>query len=339
MHFSGGSMTAALILALLATSPLTAQARTGRSAAKGRKPPSKVEQAPPPPVADLPMPPPPAPPAPREEPLKVAAIGLSAINLPEKFSSFYTEHLAQQMAGWGARMTTPKEIQALLGFERQKQLLGCSDEGTSCLTELGNALGVDGLLLGDLARVGKDFQLNAKVVAAADGALLSSYSERVDDESKLLDAFNRAGRKLTVDAAEKLKKKLPPPSKEFLAGMGKVNALEALKLYETPLRPLAWIPLAAGALAAGGGAFFLVQADAQYRELTSTSGLIEEPRARALRDGGMQAQTLGWTGVGIGAAGLVISAGMFLWAREVVDSPRVAIVPGPSGFGVAGVFP
>jgi hypothetical protein len=244
------------------------------------------------------------------------------------------------MAGWGVRMTTPKEIQTLLGFERQKQLLGCGENSGNCLIELGNALGVDGLLLGDLARIGSDFQLNVKVVAAADGKLLSSHSERVDAEAKLLDAFNRAGRKLAVDAAQKLSRKLPPPSAEFLAGMGRnTNVLDALKLYDTPLRPLSWIPAATGVLFAGGGALFLIQADARFKELTSTAQLIEEPRARDLRDGGMRAQTLGWTGVGIGAAGFALSAGMFLWAREITDSPGVAVVPGPSGLSITGVLP
>src|SRR3712207_8464674 len=33
----------------------------------------------------------------------------------------------------------PSEIRAVIGLERQKQLLGCSDESSDCLAEIGGA--------------------------------------------------------------------------------------------------------------------------------------------------------------------------------------------------------
>ena len=74
-----------------------------------------------------------------------------------------------------------KDMVALLGVERQKQLLGCSDAASSCMAELAGALGADGLVTGQLARIGKSFQLNVKVLAA-DGSrtldLLARYETR-----------------------------------------------------------------------------------------------------------------------------------------------------------------
>src|SRR5688500_16256709 len=87
-------------------------------------------------------------------PMKLALPGLQVVGIDPKLGAFYGEHFAQQLTLRGARVTSTSEISALLGLERQKQLLGCSDEASSCMAELAKALGVDGLALGDVAKVG-----------------------------------------------------------------------------------------------------------------------------------------------------------------------------------------
>ena len=39
------------------------------------------------------------------------------------------------------------DIATLIGLERQKQLQGCGEDSESCMAELGNALGVEGVLV------------------------------------------------------------------------------------------------------------------------------------------------------------------------------------------------
>ncbi|MCI0574007.1 MAG: hypothetical protein L0Y66_25010, partial [Myxococcaceae bacterium] len=70
-------------------------------------------------------------------------------------------------------------------------------------------------------------------------------------------------------------------------------------------------------------------------------GYIASAQALQLKQVGERNQTLGWVGIGVGAAGLVAGAGMALWAREVQESPHVTawVVPTGSGVQVAGVFP
>jgi hypothetical protein len=59
--------------------------------------------------------------------------------------------------------TSPRDVQTLLGVERQRQLLGCSDEG-GCLTELAGALGARYVLNGAVARLGDAYQLSLQTL-------------------------------------------------------------------------------------------------------------------------------------------------------------------------------
>src|SRR5688572_14795206 len=103
-------------------------------------------------------------------PISVGAPGLSGVNVDAQVVTFYNEHVSQHLADAGLRVATQKEIGTLIGIERQKQLLGCADDATTCSIEMANALGTDALLVGDIARFGADtFQLNLKIISSRDG--------------------------------------------------------------------------------------------------------------------------------------------------------------------------
>lgn len=90
--------------------------------------------------------------------VKVASPGLSNVNADAKVVGFFADHFAQQLQLGGVHVTTQSEIGTLLGFERQRQLMGCSDDGSaSCLAELSGALGValQGYWGGVVARDGR----------------------------------------------------------------------------------------------------------------------------------------------------------------------------------------
>ncbi|MEW5739814.1 MAG: hypothetical protein AB1938_12860 [Myxococcota bacterium] len=57
-----------------------------------------------------------------------------------------------------------RDIQTLLGVERQKALLGCSDDSSSCLTELAGALGSRFVLSGSLSKLGDALQLSLQML-------------------------------------------------------------------------------------------------------------------------------------------------------------------------------
>ena len=64
---------------------------------------------------------------------------------------------------------TRQDVEALLGRERQRQLLGCADESGSCVAELAGALGAGLVLTGDLAKVGARFTVTLKLLSYAIG--------------------------------------------------------------------------------------------------------------------------------------------------------------------------
>src|SRR5207253_3240205 len=54
----------------------------------------------------------------------------------------------------GVSVVGMDEVRAALDMEAQKQLVGCSSE--SCVAEIAEALGVDGVVIGQLAQVGDE---------------------------------------------------------------------------------------------------------------------------------------------------------------------------------------
>ena len=68
------------------------------------------------------------------------------------------------------------EIKNVLGFERQKQLLGCSED-SQCLAELGGALGVDYLISGQLGRLGKRYRLDLRLIDARRSRVVASEGD------------------------------------------------------------------------------------------------------------------------------------------------------------------
>lgn len=134
-------------------------------------------------------------------PVKLASPGLGAVDISAQKAEFFSEYLGQQIVELGgSRIISASDVQALLGIERQRQLLGCADSGESCIAELGGALGVDGLILGSIARIGRGYAANLKIVAAGTGETITVMSTRVDDEDALMDWLTEAAKKLSADA-------------------------------------------------------------------------------------------------------------------------------------------
>lgn len=57
-------------------------------------------------------------------PVKIAAPLLEGVNLSDELTAFYSDHLAQQLASHGLKVTNPRDVGQVLGLERQRELLG-----------------------------------------------------------------------------------------------------------------------------------------------------------------------------------------------------------------------
>jgi len=125
-------------------------------------------------------------------PQKVAVMTMDpGEGVPEKTAAALTEAvIAEVRRQPNLQVVTPQEISTLLGFERQKQLLGCHED-TSCMAEIGSALGVDRLLMGSAAKLGASWLVHLKLIDASKGSAVGQSDRRLKDKSidDVLDAL------------------------------------------------------------------------------------------------------------------------------------------------------
>jgi hypothetical protein len=85
------------------------------------------------------------------------------------------------------RVITQKDIEALLGAERVRQMSFCDSEG--CVAELAGAVGADFLIRGSLSRIGSNFLLRLTLLDTRRALTVASVERRTDNnENSLLDA-------------------------------------------------------------------------------------------------------------------------------------------------------
>jgi len=77
----------------------------------------------------------------------------------------------------GVSVLTQSDVQALLGLEKTRQMLGCTDAG--CMTEIGGALGADRVIHGSLGRVGESLVVNLSALDPKRGQAAASVSQRL----------------------------------------------------------------------------------------------------------------------------------------------------------------
>lgn len=285
----------------------------------------------------------PAQPQPSQSPekriLKLASPGLTSVNLDHNVAVFYSDHFAQQLALGGLRVITASEMSALLGLERQKQLVGCTD--TSCAVELANALGVDGLVVGSIGKFDTTYQVNIKVLSAIDGTPLGIYSTRATGDAALLDELTRTAKLLAAEMLRKLNRapvqvvqidttrEAPPPT-----------PAQARRSILLPVLG----GVGGGVLLTAGGITASI-AGGMYQSLTNKNSPPRDfVEAKTAFTAGSSLQTISLVLVGAGVA--LVATSVVLGSRAAAEpaaQPKAAIVPvaGPGGVGVAigGVFP
>ncbi len=235
---------------------------------------------------------------------QLAITPFSVLDLPEARGQLLAEHLGARLIEHGVRVTTPKDIQLVLGLERQRQLLGCS-AGAECLVELAGALGVKELITGEVAKLDSGYQLVVKVIAADTGAARFARTARVDTERELFSSLDAWA----------------------MAIAGKTT-------------PRSWaplIPLAAGVVAAGVGTGFLISANTWLASLQRRgTEALSYSDALVAKNLGPRDQ---WIGVGLTSAGaLAVAAGLtwFLLSSPQSGAATTWLVPTPRGLALVG---
>jgi hypothetical protein len=237
--------------------------------------------------------------------VKVAIPGLSYVGVQPAVGDIHLERFATVLGNTpGLDVTTRRDIEQLLGLERQRALLGCADDSTSCLAELAGGLGVEAVVSGSLAKTGGGYTVTLRVLRARDGAVIASASERLKDELALADWLD--------DEAPRLGAKIT-------AAFGR-----------TPTASTRWVrfvPGIAGVVLVAGGSALVGASLSDASSLSEGNTPVAEIPAPISR--GQTLQTSGFVLIGVGAAGIAASA---LWlALGGSASPQVAIVPVQQG--------
>jgi hypothetical protein len=247
----------------------------------------------------------------------LAMPGLNPVNVGRAEADLYSDLLGQRLASGGVKIMSARDLGAVLGLERQKQLLGCGE--SSCIAELAGALGTDGIVLGDVGKLGTSLALNVKVLSAQ-GALLAQYNAQVPSADEMPSALEVAASALLGQLARSLHQ----------------PQLEPKALAPSPLRAVAPVALAIGGVALAGGAACLVVTGVKYSAVQNAQTVQD---ANLFATQGKLWQPIGYVLAGVGAAGLITGAIMMLAGPQPVV-PTVTILPGGGGsVGVAGVLP
>ncbi len=242
---------------------------------------------------------------------------------PEQAAAFTDAVVNSLSARKLFKIVTPRELQATLGVERQRQLLGiCESDPTACAQDLGNQTKAPFMLIGTLARVGTAFQLSLQMVDTRKGQSLSR-SSRI---SGSLDALAKL---VPYAASEATGVPLPPPPSKVL--------------------PIALMTAGGISFIAGGvlGLQALSRQQVLNDQLCPTgaspavrcTGVNLEPRQfyvdKNAELAGQKALSLGLL---LGGAA-VAAAGFVLWPAGDREGLSATLVPSDRGVALVGVFP
>lgn len=284
------------------------------------------------------------------EPLKLAAPGFSGVDVTEAQATFFSDHFAQQLNLRGLQVITSSQIGSLLGFERQRQFLGCKETSSSCMAELAAALGVDGVVTGSVGKFDQAYQVNVSVVSSRDGRTLSAFSRKVNGSAAVLDALNDAADQMARELPRALGR-TPAPSNQIVVNRPPPHQPNPPIVPEpTPspapkpltLRDWFWVPGGLGVLMGAGSAYFFVQAKAAADQLQAGAAdpahnFMTLDDANAYRAQGIMGQTLGISAAVMAGIGLGIGAYCFI-AGGPQQPVALRITPGPTGVVVSGDF-
>ncbi|MCC7071642.1 MAG: hypothetical protein IT383_09980 [Deltaproteobacteria bacterium] len=246
----------------------------------------------------------PATPAPAEKRVvrRIAVYRLEGGGIDERILDVLTDSVVKELRKL-ERVTVVgmDEIRAMLDLEAQKQVLGCTD--VSCVAEIAEALGVDEVVIGNVAVVGETISFGLKRIDQKNATTLGQHTSRLDssDPADVLVQIGPAVQELLPEV---------PLRPDMTRG---VPPEVAARIHPPPLDPWVFWSVAgsAGALTLGGVGFTLVNAmsfsSATQKLEASTTGPAASGQALAVDRSALQQSFIGLAACY--AAGAVVGAG------------------------------
>jgi hypothetical protein len=264
-------------------------------------------------------------------PVKVALPGFTVVGMDQGMAAAWADRFVTLMEeDPDFKPISSKDIAQVLGLERQKQLLGCSEGETSCLAELAGALGVDAILSGTIAQSGTSITATLRVLKANDGSLLASATSRVKDQEALLDWLDAQARELS--AKLRVAFKLPARGGSAEASASPTTVSAAPKASGGGGSIVRWVPAIVGGGAAIAGVALFVVSKGNAQQLRS--GMVELKDIDSTASSG---KTFESAGVGLMIGGGVAIAASVVWVLLAPgSSAKAGLMVTPEG-GVATV--
>lgn len=242
---------------------------------------------------------------------------------PEEASAM-TDAVVTYLSGRGLfEVVGPRDVQTLLGADRQKALLGaCADDSLACSLDLSKLVAARFVLSGQLARVGSAYQLTLQLVD-------TERSQSVSRSSKLAGTLEALRDLVPYAASEATGSPLPPPPSRVL--------------------PITLIGVG-GATVLGGGVVGLLalSKEAQLNDELCPGGVLPDGRCEGVnlrphdfyvtQQQGLTVQKA--VGLGLMGAGAVM-LGLGVWLMPPDDArTRISarVVPLTNGFALSGSF-
>jgi hypothetical protein len=245
------------------------------------------------------------------QPVRLAELGFTRVNVSEEIADFFSAHFALKLNERGLKVATRKEMLAVLGAERQRQLLTCDE--SRCMAELTDALGADGLLSGQLAKIGSRYQLDVRVLDAAGKGTLYSRSVSAKSDEGLLDELETLAESTATEVALKFGRPLPEKP-------------------ASGIPTATWIAGGGGLVLAAAGAGLVAASRADLTAIQQADPQTDPMIVAAFRDAGKTKQSAGFALVAVGAA--AVAAGVVI----AIVSPRGPVVTPTVSANGAGVM-
>jgi len=291
-----------------------------------------------------------------EEEVSIAVMEFASKGgISEKQMDALGDLLANEIRELGKyRVIGKSDIRAAIDFETQKTLLGCSDE--ACIAELGGALGVRYVVVGNISMFGDLYLLNLKILDVEKIRVAKGLSRKISGgEAKLIDALSAAARELMEGTGlQPIAKPAPKPDPDPVPDPVPEKTVTAppppppvkpeieveTEAPMTPSNPLnTWghVTFWSGTGCTAAGILFMIIAMGEA-DVYKDSSEHWESRLQAREDSEMYTGFM-WLSYTVGAA--LMTTGIIMWALAPDDVDTTATVsPTPDGqgmvFGVAG---
>jgi hypothetical protein len=290
--------------------------------------------------------------------------------VPGHVVEFAQEHVAEQARTKGFTVIRMKDFIRKLPAAKRRALLKCKRTELRCLTALGAAAKSEVVLVAELLQRMDGYRVGTKIYSTADGGLVAEHLIPGVREDGMLDAITQSldvvvplvVRQLRPSAAPPPEVK-PPPDTPIVTDQkpppdvkppetkppetkppeAKPSLVEQKPEPEPEpsKHPWAWVPAAGGAVFAGVGTVFYLQAKDKYDMLKKGGAPENQLEGKPLADEGRRAQNLSRVAFGLGAAGVVTSVVLYLLPEKEKPpvAPSVTVGPGGGMVGLAGTFP